>query len=314
MARTIQQVQQDLAELKQTVGQIAGEFCRLYLEYLTIFSKSVKKQLGQATYQICTQAYPESFLRLSFSQKEELQQNLLKIGKQLQEKLLQLENSPKSEKVPELQYQLQIILEVLPLVREMRKEFSKQEKKLETKKTDNLEKQQKFYENVEQEQKLLEQTQFSVVIDLSNPETLLNLQQELEKTINVTLEKISAEANRLLQQAKILPNKLPPNFLEVALQAEQSGSAISGPPNLLNFLVESEKDQSRENSTITQITVIRMGRGEMEFADSILESKRNEIRELTGKINTMRKKYQKKKRQLAIAEAEAAWRSSWYED
>jgi len=149
---------------------------------------------------------------------------------------------------------------------------------------------------------------------LSNPETLLNLQQELEKTINVTLEKISAEANRLLQQAKILPNKLPPNFLEVALQAEQSGSAISGPPNLLNFLVESEKDQSRENSTITQITVIRMGRGEMEFADSILESKRNEIRELTGKINTMRKKYQKKKRQLAIAEAEAAWRSSWYED
>ena len=303
MARTIQQVKQDLAKLKKTVAQIAAELCRVYLEYFTIFSKSVEKQLVLASYQIATQTYPESFLHLSLTQRQQLQQNLLKIGKQLQEKLLQLENLPRSETVPEIQYQLQKILEILPIVREIKKDFSDQERKSETTTTDNA----------APEEKSSARTKFSLVIDLSNPETLLNLQQQLEKAINYSLEKISSEANHLLKQAKILPDKLPANFLEVALQAEESGSAISGAPNLLNFLVETEKEQGKENSTITQITAIRMGRVEVEFADPILQGKRNQIRDLNGKISAIRKQYQKKKRELAVAEAEAAWRSSWYE-
>ena len=60
--------------------------------------------------------------------------------------------------------------------------------------------------------------------------------------------------------------------------------------------------------------MLRLKLTEIEFADPILSGKRNEIHNLLKKISRMHKTYQEKKHEHAVAEADAAWRSSWYED
>ncbi|MBC6419802.1 MAG: hypothetical protein GDA44_14070 [Prochloron sp. SP5CPC1] len=256
------------------------------------------KQLVMAGYQIATKAYPAYFLRLSLTQKQLLQQNLRNIGKQLQQKLLELE----SETELETQQMLQKMLEILPMIIKHKQQSEDKPG------TPDAEAQRIINQHLSNQMKVVSEG------DLSNPERLYQIQQLLEEGINNILEKMSVEANRSLQQAGILTQKLPPNFLQVAVQAEEKGSAISGPPNMLNLLVETEKNQKGEKSTITEVTAIRMRRVEVELADSTLSAQRNLIRNLDGKINNIRQQYQQRQRELAVAEAEAAWRASWYED
>ena len=299
MARTIQHIKNDLAALENTAKNISVELCGVYWDYLNIFSQSVAKQLVMAGYQIVTKTYPAYFLRLSLNQKQLLQQNLRNIGKQLQQKLLQL----KSDTDLETQQMLQKMLEILPMVIKPTKQSG------DTPKTPETEAQRIINQHLYNQMKVVSEA------DLSNPERLFQIQQLLEEGINKILEKMSTEANKALQQAKILTQKLPPNFfLQVAMQAEEKGSAISGPPNMLNLLVETEKDKTDEKSTITEVTAIRMRRVEVELADSTLSAQRNLIRNLDGKISTIRQQYQRRQRELTVAEAEAAWRASWYED
>jgi len=41
---------------------------------------------------------------------------------------------------------------------------------------------------------------------------------------------------------------------------------------------------------------------------------RNQIRQLSSRLSTLRREYHKKQRERTIAEAEAAWRISWFEE
>jgi len=85
MTKSIQQVKQDLENLKSTVADTAVELEELHLNYLHLLSQSLKQQLIVACYQICTRLYPQSFLDLSLSEKQNLQQNLRQIGIQLEQ-------------------------------------------------------------------------------------------------------------------------------------------------------------------------------------------------------------------------------------
>ena len=48
--------------------------------------------------------------------------------------------------------------------------------------------------------------------------------------------------------------------------------------------------------------------------DINIGSWRNKIRSLLGKLSKLQREYRKKQQELAVIEAESAWRSSWYED
>lgn len=283
MGRTIQQIKQDLTSLEEAVGTIAVELQTLYEEYINLLSQSVPKQLALAAYQICTQSYPESFLRLSFKQRQQLQQNLRQIAKQIQPQLIFSfrSNNP------------------IPIDRSAESR--------EANVPPNAENNEVSIDRsaLPDEPKLKQ---------IANPEELCQWQQKLEQAISQSLEKISTEANRCLQQANILPSKLPPKLFEVALQAEASGSTLSNSPNLLTILIETDSEQKSENANITQITAIHLRLSEIDFSNPTLSNKRNQIRNLLAKISTIRQQYPKKKRELAIVEAEAAWRSSWFED
>ncbi|WP_158505981.1 hypothetical protein [Picosynechococcus sp. NKBG15041c] len=51
----------------------------------------------------------------------------------------------------------------------------------------------------------------------------------------------------------------------------------------------------------------------MEFSEPTVSAQRRRLREQVIKLRDLRQDYQRAKRNLAIAEAEAAWRASWYE-
>ena len=149
----------------------------------------------------------------------------------------------------------------------------------------------------------------------SNPIELVKWQQKLEQAIANTLKTVSYETNRLLQQAGILPKKLPAPLLEAAVNSsEDSDEAISGPPNLLNLLVETENHEESEDSSLTQIIAINMRLSEIEFTDTTLRAGRNKVRNLEVKARSLVREYQKKQRERAVAEAEGAWRASWFEE
>lgn len=150
----------------------------------------------------------------------------------------------------------------------------------------------------------------------TNPIELVKWQQQVEKAIASTLKMLSSQSNSVLQQARMLPDKLPLTpLLEAATSSiEATPEAINGPPNLLNLLVETDSDRESPESTVTQVTAIHLRLVEIEFADATVRSGRNQIRNLLAKVSKIEREYQKKQRERDVAEAEAAWRSSWFEE
>lgn len=150
----------------------------------------------------------------------------------------------------------------------------------------------------------------------ANPIELVNWQHRVERAIASTLKMLSSKSNNVLQQAGILPNKLPLSpLLEAATSSlEATPEAINGPPNLLNLLVETDSERESQESSVTQITAIHLRLVEIEFADATVRAGRNQIRNLLGKVSKIERDYQKKQRERDVAEAEAAWRSSWFEE
>ena len=53
---------------------------------------------------------------------------------------------------------------------------------------------------------------------------------------------------------------------------------------------------------------------EIEFSDGTVLSCRKQINQLVNKISVLQREYLQKQQELKIAEAESAWRNSWFED
>jgi hypothetical protein len=295
MARTVERIEQDLATLEEAIALLRVEFHSTYSQYLKLLGQALRQQLILASYQLCTQGYPESFLSLSFNQRQTLQQALRELGGKAQEQLLShLEDSTnlnEQETIAEP--------EALPVSDEQPQEPIQ----------DELPDAVEMIVNDESPvaPKMVKLT------ELSKPEQLARWQEQLEEAIVKTLQTLSLDTNRLLQQTNILPNKLPVAVLEAAVQVEVPGDATTGSPHLLNLLMETETEGEKEDSTLTRIIAIHLRLSEIEFADPTLTAARNQIRKLAAKANTLRREYHKYQRERAVAQAEAAWRSSWFD-
>jgi hypothetical protein len=288
MARAVEQIEQDLATLDEAIALLATQFHSTYSKYLTLLGQAVRQQLILASYQVCTHGYPESFLGLSFNDRQKLQQALRLLGKQAQEQLLshleqsnnliQTATEDKPEQTPQ---QLPEAFET-PVSSDAPSESS--------------------------------QTAKLANILPTKPEQLAQWLEKLEEAIAQTLRSISLETNRLLQQSGIIPEKLPPAVLEAASKVEPPTEVMAGSPNLLNLLMETEGDDESEDSTLTRIVAINLRLSEIEFADPTLSAARNQIRNLSAKGSKLKREYHKKQRERSVAQAEVAWRSSWFDD
>ncbi len=332
MARSIQQIKQDLETLQKTVAEAATELKQLYNDYLQVLSQSVKQQLVLASYQLCTQICPESFLKLSFKQRQQLQEKIREISQEVAEFLQQLNNIEQNESSPE-QTELNLLAEMirnLPLGESSNQEIATDKNQLPAlENSDEAESQPEIIiagdqsnikelaehlENIAGEELESDKLQ---EINFSNPEHLVLWQRRIEKNLKQTLDDTSRQVNKSLQDANIIPSRLPTKVIDMAIQAHEvtgNGNKVNSLPNILNLVIETEKESKSNKPKVAQISLLRLRLSEIEFTDTSVSLQRNKIRNFSRKIEQLRKQYRAKEREYAIAEAEAAWRAGWYEN
>ena len=300
MARAIERIEKDIETLKQEIKEIATELHNNYISYLTVLGKALQKQLILATYHLCTQGYPENFMDLSLNQRQQLQQTIRKLGQKGAEGLFVYIQTEESEEIEEY---------IAPEPTEPQNNLSTNEEEGENEELEPIEDSDttEEIEEIENNRKYL---------DPSNPIEVAQWHQDLEEQIQNVLTRVSHETNSLLQQAGMLPEKLPEPVLAAAAAAvsEASTEVMPGPPNILNLVIEISSEQEAEESSLTPLMTINLRLGDIEFSDQNLLSGRKQIRNILLKLNKKGQEYQKKQKELRIAEAEAAWRASWFED
>ncbi|MEB3279718.1 MAG: hypothetical protein VKK42_12470 [Lyngbya sp.] len=301
MTGSLKSIEEDIASLEEALVKLAQEFDGAYENYLTALGKAVRQQLILASYHLCTQGYPESFLKLSYSQRQKLQQNLQALATNIQNALLSLvKGSPASQALEE-------------------KEIEENDDDDDDDDDDRdalLEALTSKDESLELSADLL-LLQPPIAEPLSLPERLAKWQEDLEKSIHSLLKTLSRDSNLALQQAHIFPQHLPAAVLEAASQAEAAGETVVSPPNLLNVMIQTEtvdEEQRPETTNVTRLIAVHLRLSEIEFADAAVMSARHQVRNLSAQLNKLGRSYQKKQRERTVLEAEAAWRASWFED
>lgn len=304
MTRDINLIENDIEKLQQQVQEISDRLETAYENYTQILGDTLKQQLVFSVYQICTQEYPQGFLSLSLSKQQELQQNIRELGKtatdnlKLGGDLLQMMNVEEDNDDEE---------------DELEEESS----------SPNI-----FSEQWEtfSEGKVIEQAASNEEQETSQnkeltPDNLMAWSNLQEEAIAMILATVSSQANTLLQNMGILPQELPQEMIEAALQTEGAGSISNRAPGVLHLMLEVERknkdQQSRNennNNEVMQLAVVRLRVGELEFAAPSLNTKRREIRTIQQQLQKLQEQYNRLTNERAIAQAELAWRSSWHED
>lgn len=80
MSGTVEQLTQQLAVLDQQAEELEASLRTTYGSYLNALAKTLRQQLILASYYICTEGYPEDFLKLPLSQRYDLQTKLKAIA------------------------------------------------------------------------------------------------------------------------------------------------------------------------------------------------------------------------------------------
>ncbi len=293
MARSIEQVGQDLHYLQTASSDLGTELTTAYQRYFTALAPTLKQQSIQSCYYLCTNCYPDAFLKLNYNQRSQLLKTLQRvISNAIADLVVQIDSSARSDREDEPTGELTSI-PIMP-------------------------------------------------IDwFATPTSLSTWHQNLEAEITHSLKEISYKVNLLLQQARIMPPNIPKPILEAGFQVDRQGESNASVPNLLSILIEQESDEQlpEDNSSdrailgngidrpvslvelegddfpqIVQIHSIYLRLTEIEFSDANVLSLRKNIERLVGKIKILRREYIQKQQELKIAEAESAWRNSWFEN
>lgn len=350
MTKSIRAVKQNLENLESQVSQSAVELEELRRSYFELLSQSLKQQLIFACYQICTQFYPQSFINLSLSAKQDLQQKVRQFSLELEPQLIELLNQKELESEPiELNLMAQLI-DKLPRPKRMKDgrqgDLSAADLELVKAEIANLEN----IENIEEieliaieassdsaslldaespESPEADKSQESdesrselplQKIDFQNPQHLMLWHRQIERGIKKTLDNTSRQINKLLQTSAIVPHRLPSKVIDIAMQTDGSkgmrnSSKLPKVPHVMHLTIESDRPQkTQSNKNSIEVSLLRLRLAEVEFADPLLNAKRGQIRNLMAKIKKFNGQYKEIQRELSIIEAQAAWRSSWYED
>ena len=296
MSRSLTGIEEKITKIETDTTEFFQEFQHFYRQYLKLLSYCIEQQLILAAHHICTEIYPDAFLRLTFNQRQRLQDRLRKLGREFEADLFVF-----------LKNQAELLIEPEESAENLSSEMTETEENESPPKT--------------------------VPLNTANPDELLHWSRGVEYGVRETLEKISKEANALLRGAAILSNAIPAKVLEMAVEAEENGIGMnrSGHPNILNLLIEatavSELNNDDENddddddddempnpSSITKITAIHLRLAEIEFGDPNLSHARKQLRDFLERLGKLRKHYRQLKREYLTVEAKNAWRSSWSEN
>lgn len=336
MARTVERIEKDLATLEENLGAIAQEFEETYTNYLRDLGEAVSRQLVLAVYQICTQEYPKSFLALSLQQRQDLQQAARHLARSGTEQLLALLKEQPEKQQPDTQDetpadnhpQIMVTAEEAPPEdsSELANSEEFEEEEFEEEDDDDDDdpsslSSDSFLSSSEPEEimmllALAASAQKAQSNDVESDDALNRIvqwQQQVEKGIVGVLLRLSQGANRILHQAHILPHQIPEPVLEVATKTSMMTEPTPGSPNLINLVIEAKSEEAK-SADVMRLVAIRLRLAEVEFANPTLSNWRSRLRAMNGRLSQVGKEYRKNQKERAIAQAELAWRSSWYED
>jgi hypothetical protein len=136
---------------------------------------------------------------------------------------------------------------------------------------------------------------------------LTTWQQTIERGAGAQLRTTSQAANQLLQKAQIVPNQVPPAVLEAASQAE-GGDPFSKTPHIMTLVLEAGRGE------MMRVMAIKLRLSELEFHDPVVMRWRRQLQDLSKQLETLERNYQKQQRAQSVAQAQAAWRSTWLTD
>ena len=276
MARSIEQVEQDLTELRTASSQLGTELAAAYKSYFISFAPTLKQQSIQSCYYLCTTCYPESFLKLNYNQRSQLLKTLQRVIRNaIGDLVIHIEPSPPTSSEDDPTGELTSI-------------------------------------------------QAEPIDWFATPQSLSTWQKNLETELSRSLKEISYKVNLLLQQAQVMPPVIPKPILEASPEADRQAESTGNIPNLLSVLIEQEshepiaenaqESQHREDfAQIIQIHSLYLRLTEVEFSEVTVLSLRKNLDRLVTKISVLRREYLQKQQELKIAEAESAWRNSWFE-
>ncbi|MFH7241960.1 MAG: hypothetical protein ACHWZW_03820 [Spirulina sp.] len=163
----------------------------------------------------------------------------------------------------------------------------------------------------------------------------------LEQQIRDTLQHLSKQVNQRLQEAQVIPN-LPEAVLDAASETEMGPMRGRAVPNVLSVIVamasamddaleeedlesdslgddpdedelEDEDEDSRDR-LMTHLAAVHLRLTDLEFGDVQASMWRSKLHNALGHLRKIGKQYQKVQREMAIAEAEQAWRAVWYDE
>ena len=97
MVKAIEQIRRDLNTLTDKVIAVRQSLEGVYVDYLDVLGTSIEKQFILASFQLCTQVYPDNLLALSYDQKQELQQSLRLLAKQTHTDLCRIPTEPEHQ-------------------------------------------------------------------------------------------------------------------------------------------------------------------------------------------------------------------------
>lgn len=333
MAKSLEQILKDLGALTAATDNLDQELKDLYSHYLEALGVAVKRQLVLATYHLCTQVYPDAFLGLSVSGRETVQRELRNIAEQGKAQILQLTQVAKTNATQNL---LEAASEQPTSSREIPDENRFQEADAAVLVQEPREESDEVHII---SQRLANALSLLTAFDAEplTPIVLAKRHVLLDRQLRAVLQKLSSVTNHLLKEAQILPD-LPDMVITAAAEAEAEEPGPST-PNLLNVLVEmgrdrgpdeesdtkhdaveepsEEHDLSEENDpdrNMTHLVAINLRLADIEFADTQTALWRSKLQEKLSVLKQLSRRYQKLHRAKAKAEAEHAWRATWFEE
>jgi hypothetical protein len=305
----VEHLAQELKALEAESSRLAQRLASAYGRYLELLQQALPQQLVQACYVLCTQVHPQEFLQLSYDQRHQLQQQLKQLGQATAATLT----------LDRLQQQAQRLQQELDLKAKRGTGVSLAQasdtQALSAPSEQTLANPLESAAPLEEPQDAVGTGSLAVSSESppnlpDQPGAIARWLQQTGETIRWQLRQASIQANHLLQQAQILSTPLPQELLAASLSEEVS-QPPGGPPNLLRLLVTREAEDGSEE---VQQVAVALRLPEIEFADPHLMDRRRELQGLVQELRRLGQRYAEHQRQWAIAQAEAAWRTSWPRD
>jgi hypothetical protein len=158
MSRSLTGIEEKITKIETDTTEFFQEFEHFYRQYLKLLSYCIEQQLILAAHHICTEIYPDAFLRLTFNQRQRLQDRLRKLGREFEADLFVF-----------LKNQAELLIEPEESAENLSSEMTETEENESPPKT--------------------------VPLNTANPDELLHWSRGVEYGVRETLEKISKEAN-----------------------------------------------------------------------------------------------------------------------